>query len=50
MAMFPVKMQFLRAEILIVALCHIIFSTLDYIMFNLTLFYISKCIFIQKSV
>lgn len=49
--MSPVKMQFLRAEILIVALlCQIIFSTFDYIMFNLTLFYIPKCIFIQKSV
>lgn len=50
-AMSSVKMQFLSAEILIIALlCHILFSTFDYIMFNFTLFYISKCIFIQNSV
>ena len=49
-AMSSVKRQFLRAEILIIALlCHILFSTFDYIMFNLTLFYIPKCIFSQNS-
>lgn len=50
-AMSSANMQFLRAEILIVALlCHILFSTLDCIIFNLTLFFIPKCIFIQNSV
>lgn len=50
-AMSPVKMQFLRAEVLIITpLCRILFSTFDYSVFNLTLVYILKCIFIQKSV
>lgn len=44
-------MQYLRADIPIIALlCHILFSTFDYIRFNLILFYIPQHIFIQNSV
>ena len=50
-AMSSVKIQFLRAEIVMISLlCRTLFSTFDYIMFNLTLVYIPKCIFIQNSV
>lgn len=51
-AMSSVKVQYLKAEILIIALlCHILSSTFDHIRFTLTLvFYIPKLIFIQNSV
>lgn len=50
-AMSSAKMQCLRAEVLLIALlCHILFSTFDYITFDLTLLYIPKCIYNQSSV